>query len=95
MAQENSHGLSYISRGASLLAVLGVFAGGVLAYAQTATYGKIVIETYKDERTPIAGIQVQQILTLAGKVKEYCVSSSSGQCAFEISEKDGEVHFLG
>ena len=101
MYKENSQGLSYISRGASLLVVLGVLAGGVLAYAQTATYGKITIATYKDESTPVSGVQVQQILTPlnpayeAGKTKENCVSNSTGQCAFAITEKDGEVHFLG
>lgn len=95
MSQENSPSLSYISRGASLLVVLGVLAGGVLAYAQSATYGKITIATYKDEHTPVADIQVQQILTPTEKVKEYCVSNSMGQCTFAMTEKDGEVYFLG
>ncbi len=99
MAQENSHGLSYISRGASLLAVLGVLTGGVLAYAQTATEAKVTIWAYKDLATAVPNIQIQQILTgaekTAGAVKESCVSKATGQCTFVISEKDGEVHFIG
>lgn len=77
------------------MVVLGVLAGGVLAYAQTATEAKITIWAYKDMLTAAPNVQVQQILTGTGDVKEYCVSNATGQCTFVISEKDGDVHFIG